>query len=134
MRYFTLKIIGAQSTDDQIKTIKEILQTKAYDDYFLKNNVLFKICNGFDLLVVPDDRQFNVIKNIHECCHFVHKHCEAAIKEQFFIPNLTAKIDKILYNCITCILYKCKHGKQESKLHPLPKDETPFITYVNHQT
>ena len=63
---------------------------------FLNNNILYNYCNILDHLVVPDDMQFNVIKNIHGRSHFAHKHCEAVIKEQFFIPNLKAKIDKVL--------------------------------------
>ena len=76
-----------------------------YDDNFIKNDVLYKLHNGLDFLVVPDDMKLNVIKHILERNHFARKHCEAAIKEQFFIPNLSAKIDKVLTNCVTCILY-----------------------------
>ena len=63
---------------------------------FLNNNVLYDHCNGLDHLVVPDDMKFYVIKNIHGRGHFAHKRCEAVIKEQFFIPNLKAKIVKVL--------------------------------------
>ena len=40
---FALKIIDAQSTDDSMKAIKEILKTKLYDGYSLKNNVYIKL-------------------------------------------------------------------------------------------
>ena len=78
----------------------------------------------FDLLLIPDDMQLNVIRHIHKHNHFACKHCEAAIKEQFFISNLSAKTDKLLTICVTCILCNWKKGKQE--LQPLPKKNRPF--------
>ena len=117
---FTLKIINVKITDDCIKAIKEILQTKPYDDYFLKN-VLCKIYNGLDLLVVPDNMQFNVTKHIHKHGHFAHKHWKVAIKEQFFISNLSAKIDKVLSNCVTCILYNISMENKKANYIPCLK-------------
>ena len=81
----TRKIIQAQATDDHIQAIKQIVITRPYVDYVLKNDVLHKLYYGVDLLVVCDDMQMNVIKHIHECNHFARKHCEVAVKEQFFI-------------------------------------------------
>ena len=95
---FILKIIQDQATDDHIEVIKQIVQTQPYNDYFLKDDVSYKLYHGVDLLVISDDMQLNVIKHISEHIHFSHKHCEFAIKELFFIPNLSAKIDNVLTN------------------------------------
>ena len=47
---FTLRIIQAQATDDHIQAIKQIVKTQFYDDYFVKNGVLFKLYNSIDVL------------------------------------------------------------------------------------
>lgn len=36
----TLKLIQSQETDEHIKTIKEILKLKSYDDYLVKSDFL----------------------------------------------------------------------------------------------
>lgn len=43
------------------------------------------------------------------------------------------KIDKIIGNCIKCLLCIHKHRKQEGELHPLHKEETLLQTYhIDH--
>lgn len=130
---FTQRIIESQNTDEHIKIIKEVIKTTPYDDYLIRNNILYKCKNGVDLLVVPTDMQLDVIKRIHEKGHFGRKRCQELLNEQFFIPNMSDKIDKIISNCITCILHNRKYGKQEGELHPLPKNETPLQTFhIDH--
>ncbi|KAK9694784.1 hypothetical protein QE152_g33313 [Popillia japonica] len=42
------RIRKAQDKDDQIKTIKEILCYKAYDDYFMRTDLLYKVVKVAD--------------------------------------------------------------------------------------
>ncbi|XP_035204762.1 uncharacterized protein LOC118179706 [Stegodyphus dumicola] len=57
----TFKIIQAQGTDENIKVIKEVLQSKPYEDYCLPNDVLYKMVNGIEALVVPEIMQIVAI-------------------------------------------------------------------------
>ncbi|GFU42783.1 hypothetical protein TNCV_3139681 [Trichonephila clavipes] len=61
-----LQFLKAQQADDQITTIKTLLETTLHDNYIVKNKLLYKTVNGTDLLVVPDEMQANIIKTAHE--------------------------------------------------------------------
>ncbi|GFV87535.1 transposon Ty3-I Gag-Pol polyprotein [Trichonephila clavipes] len=50
-----LQFLKAQQADDQITTIKTLLETTPHDNYIVKNKLLYKTVNGTDLLVVPDE-------------------------------------------------------------------------------
>ena len=66
----THKIITAQDNDEHIKTLKNLLQDGKTNEYVLKNNVLFKIINDKEILVVPEAMQVEVVKNCHSLGHF----------------------------------------------------------------
>ncbi|KAK9670913.1 hypothetical protein QE152_g41118 [Popillia japonica] len=65
------RIRKAQDKFDQIKTIKEILCYKEYDDYFMRTNLLYKVVKDRELLVVPKDMQVEVIRSAHERGHLL---------------------------------------------------------------
>lgn len=65
--------------------------------------------------------QLNVLKHVHKKRHFGYKRCEGLLNKEFSIPNMQSKFFKNIAICVTCLLYHRKHGKKESKLHPLPK-------------
>ncbi|GFS69849.1 transposon Ty3-I Gag-Pol polyprotein [Trichonephila clavipes] len=65
-----LQFLKAQQADDQITTIKTLLETTPHDNYIVKNKLLYKTVNGTNLLVVPDEMQANTIKTAHERGHF----------------------------------------------------------------
>ncbi|GFW62313.1 transposon Ty3-I Gag-Pol polyprotein [Trichonephila clavipes] len=50
-----LQFLKAQQADDQITTIKTLLETTPHDNYIVKNKLLYKTVNDTDLLVVPDE-------------------------------------------------------------------------------
>lgn len=41
---------------------------------------------------------------------------------------MLSKSNNIVTNCITCLSYNRKHGKQEGELHGLKKEEAHFQT------
>lgn len=46
---------------------------------------------------------------------------------------MRAKVEKVVRNCINCMLAERKQGKQEGFLHPIEKGELPLDTYhVDH--
>lgn len=56
------------------------------------------------------------------------KRTEEAVKQEYYIPNLEAKVTRII-NCIKCIIVNKKAGKREGLLHPLFKESLPLHTY-----
>jgi len=130
----TVKVIEAQETDENIKTIKQILKSGGkHEDYLIKGDILYKHMNGNDLLVVPEDMQMSVIKKAHEKGHFAVKITEENLNKEFYIPKLKQKIEKCIANCIPCILVNRKRGKKEGELHSIPKDDLPLETYhIDH--
>ena len=62
------------------------------------------------------------------------KRTEELVKQDYYIPGLKQKVEKIITNCVKCILGNRKQGKQEGFLHPLTKDSVPLHTlHVDHQ-
>lgn len=124
-----IKVTNAQKNDPELQAIIEVLKEKPYNDYFLCNNVLYKYKNGHELLVIPQDMQNEIIRMAHNKGHFSVKRTEDTIIQEFYIPNLTKKIENIIANCVPCILGNKKAGKQEGFLNPLIKSEIPLNIY-----
>ncbi|GFY17895.1 hypothetical protein TNCV_3383881 [Trichonephila clavipes] len=123
----------SQELDPHILFIKALLQKGPYDNYCIKNNILYKFVDGAEVLVIPDEMQHHFIKNAHDKGHFSVKRTLEHIKNKYFIPQLQSKIEKYISNCVTCILKNKKSGKQEGFLHPLVKDDIPLNTYhIDH--
>ena len=65
----------AQRRDDELLAIYHILEEKkdSHDNYFLKGEILYRLVDNLELLVVPKGMQRKVIRTIHEKGHFAHK-------------------------------------------------------------
>lgn len=124
------KVHRAQSQDDTIQTIKEVLQHKpSYNNYFLKSDILYKLIDDVELLVIPQEMQKVIIKQAHERGHFGVKKTKELISKEHFIPELETQIRNIIANCVQCVVSNRKQGKREGELHPLSKGEQPLHTY-----
>lgn len=119
----------AQEEDSEIKTIKELLKVSNYDNFFERNEIIYKFVDGKELVVLPESMQIEVIKAAHEKGHMSVKHTEKRLEDSYFIPKLKQKIEKIIANCVHCILVNHKRGKKEGFLHPLSKEDKPLKTY-----
>lgn len=129
----TAKIKEAQKESNEIKLIVDILKDRKYKDYFMKNGVLYNFKDGRELLVVPRAMQQEIIKSYHEKGHFAVKKTEELIQREYYIQDLSKKVERIIANCVKCILVNKKAGKQEGFLHPIEKDSIPLYTYhVDH--
>ncbi|GFU31766.1 transposon Tf2-8 polyprotein [Trichonephila clavipes] len=104
-----LQFLKAQQADDQITTIKTLLETTPHDNYIVKNKLLYKTVNGTDLLVVPDEMKANSIKTAHERGQFAVLRTQDLVSKDFYIPRLKDKVEKCIQNCVTCILTNRKH-------------------------
>ena len=129
----TIQIEKMQQDDEKIRAILKVLEKQPFDDYFVRNNVLYKIKNGIELIVIPKKMQTGIIKEIHERGHFSATKVEIILCQEYFINNAIKKIKSIINNCIPCILSERKVGKQEGLLNVVDKEDCPLQTYhIDH--
>lgn len=128
------RIQKAQNADEHIQSIKKILESEeSYENYFSKNDILYKYENGRESLVVPQSMQLEIIKKAHDIGHFAIAKTEEVVKREFYMPKLKEKIQNCIQNCVPCILGNKKSGKKEGFLHPISKMEGPLHTYhIDH--
>ncbi|GFW69890.1 hypothetical protein TNCV_1403431 [Trichonephila clavipes] len=125
----TSKLKKAQEEDDNIQTLKSLLEKQESEEFFERNGILYKYLNGRELIVIPKAMQAELIKLIHENGHFSVGKTEEIVKQEFFIPNLSNVVKKVIVNCVPCILANKKTGKKEGFLNPISKESIPLSTY-----
>ncbi|GFX72085.1 transposon Tf2-11 polyprotein [Trichonephila clavipes] len=82
----TSKLKNAQEEDDNIQTLKSLLEKQESEEFFERNGILYKYLNGRELIVTPKAMQAELIKLIHENGHF-----------STHLPNLLGYIPSKLY-------------------------------------
>ncbi|GBL98155.1 hypothetical protein AVEN_268248-1 [Araneus ventricosus] len=125
----TEKLKKAQDEDENIQTLKSLLEKNEVEEFFERNGILHKYINGRELIVAPKEMQVELIKLAHENGHFSVAETGEIVKQEFFIPNLTNVVKSVIVNCVPCILANKKSRKKEGFLNPIPKEETPLSTY-----
>ncbi|GFU58774.1 hypothetical protein TNCV_3089151 [Trichonephila clavipes] len=125
----TSKLKKAQEEDDNIQTFKSFLEKQEPEEFFERNGILYKYLNGRELIVTAKAMQAKLIKLIHENGHFSVGKTEEIVKQEFFIPNLSNVVKKVIVNCVPCILANKKTGKKEGFLNPISKESIPLSTY-----
>lgn len=125
----TQKIREAQAKDEFTSSIKQLLEQSATTDYVLKNNVLYKLVDDQELLIIPFDMQNQIVQLEHSKGHFGINKTETLVKQQFYFPNIRKVVENVISNCVQCILSSRKSGKQEGFLHPIPKGDAPLDTF-----
>uniref|UniRef100_A0A6P7GAT6 RNA-directed DNA polymerase n=1 Tax=Diabrotica virgifera virgifera TaxID=50390 RepID=A0A6P7GAT6_DIAVI len=91
--------------------------TEAYEDFFIKNNILFKYEDGKEVLAIPKIMQTEVIRSLHEVGHFAVTKTQDLIRRVCYIPNLGEKIEHCIGNCVKCILGSKKEVIECVKRH-----------------
>ncbi|GFW33123.1 transposon Tf2-8 polyprotein [Trichonephila clavipes] len=126
----TQKIKDAQNKDEFISQLKSAIQKiTPSDEYFLKNEILYKLHKNSELLVVPEMMQREIVLHAHAQGHFASKKTESIVSQELYIPRLTKIVPDVITNCIPCILSSHNAGKQEGLLHPIPKGDQPLDCY-----
>ncbi|GFX84351.1 transposon Tf2-11 polyprotein [Trichonephila clavipes] len=126
----TSKLENAQKEDDNIQTLKSLLEKQESEEFFERNGILYKYLNGQELIVTPKAMQAELIKLIHENGHFSVGKTEEIVKQEFFIPNLSNVVKKVIVNCVPCILANKKTGKKEGFLNPISKESIPLNAFT----
>ncbi|GFV32620.1 hypothetical protein TNCV_441121 [Trichonephila clavipes] len=129
----TQKIKEAQNKDEFISQLKSGIKVTPSDEYFLKNEILYKLHKNSELLVVPEMMQREIVLHAHAQGHFASKKTESIVSQEFYIPRFTKIVQDVITICVPCILSSRKAGKQEGFLHPIPKDKGSAFTSTEFQ-
>ncbi|GFX39987.1 hypothetical protein TNCV_2647501 [Trichonephila clavipes] len=125
----TTKLANCQRNDEYINSLKTLLENKQINNFDVKNYILYKIENDNDVLVVPQQMQTEIVKNIHSKGHLGINKTESMVKQSFYFPNVRKCVENVIDNCIECILVNKKRGKGEGLLNPIPKENIPLSIY-----
>jgi len=88
----------AQLLDDWTKVLKNVVETKGYEDFYIVNGVLFKDSNK-ELLVVPSLMETEIIQNSHKQGYFSSKKTQDLIEKSYYIPKLKEKVARVVDSC-----------------------------------
>lgn len=84
-------------------------------------------------MVVSKAMSAQIVKQAHERGHFSVAKTEAILLKDYWMPNIKAKVKKVVRNCVACILAERKQGKQEGYLNAIEKGNLPLDTYhIDH--
>lgn len=119
--WLTVRLRKAQNEDTDIAKIRELIRQGQPTNFIERGDLIFREKKGDVYLVVPEKMQDQIIKKMHEKGHFSTAKTEDLVKANYWLPNLRPKIEKVIRNCLTCILAERKHGKQECPLNPIEK-------------
>lgn len=130
----TARVKQAQDSSDRIQHIRQQIIEKKTTDYGITNDIIYKIHQGRQLLVINEDLAENIIRKCHEeNGHFGADKVADIVKQQYYCEHLSDLIHKWISNCLVCIISDKKRGKKEGFLHPIPKEDRPLQTYhVDH--
>lgn len=129
----TIRLRKAQDDDEEIRKIIQRIENQRDPGYVVQGGLLFKEIDNDYCLVVPKSMHSQIIRRAHEKGHFSVAKTETIVKRDYYIRNLRQKVERIVQNCIDCILAEKKQGKQEGFLSTISKGEVPLDTFhVDH--
>ncbi|KMQ94326.1 blastopia polyprotein [Lasius niger] len=124
----TARLRKAQRDDDELKKKIEQAKEGKLDGYTMQRGLLYKV-NDETRVVVPRSMQLQIIRKAHERGHFAINKTETLIQNDYWIPELRLKTEKVIRNCIPCILAERQQGKQQGFLNPIEKGSVPLDTF-----
>ena len=93
----TTSIKRAQSGDDKIISLIKLLDHQPYDNYLIKNSLLFKQKFERDLLVVSEEIEKSLIGQAHEKGHFSVEKTMKLLEQDFYFDNMRDKYKHLFY-------------------------------------
>lgn len=126
-------IKNAQGEDEECKLITALLIKGPYADYVVNSGVIYKFDNGNYLLKIPKLMVHDVLAKLHGDGHVSRKRMEILTKQQYDITGLNKRIERLVTNCMPCILATKKAGKKDGYLKPIEKYDAPLhIYHIDH--
>lgn len=119
----------AQNEDSEIRGIISAVNQREVEGFIFENGILYKCAQNDAFIVVPKCLQVQIVRQAHERGHFGVIKTEAIIKKDYWFRDMRSKVEKVVRNCVQCILAERKVGKQEGFLHCIEKGTLPLDTY-----
>ncbi|GFV58146.1 transposon Tf2-6 polyprotein [Trichonephila clavipes] len=121
----TSKLKKAQEEDDNIQTLKLLLEKQESEEFFERNGILYKYLNGRELIVTAKAMEAELIKVIHENGHFSVGKTEDCETGVFLSQIYPTSVKKRIYQIFTW-LYPVKTVSAESALEKLKQQQKTF--------
>lgn len=115
-----------QLSDEGIRAIVEVLKFHTDEDYTYSDGLLYK--GAERQLVIPKNLEMEILKRVHEKGHFGKRKMLEILGRDYYIRNITKKIEEFLLTCIPRLLATKKEGKQEGFLNCIDKESIPLHT------
>lgn len=129
----TARLRRAQREDEDLKEKLDEARQGQLDGYVAQGGLLYKDDGDELRLVVPKTMQQQIIRKAHERGHFAVGKTEDLVKSDYWIPGIRSKVEKVVRNCISCILAERRQGKRECLLNPIEKGSVPLDTFhIDH--
>lgn len=124
----------AQNLDPRIRELQQELETTERKDFELHDGLVYRKTKNDVLFYVPEKMEKNVIVACHDDLgHTGIDKTMEYISRSYWFPEMKRKVSEHVANCLKCIAYNNKSGRQEGNLHPIPKGNLPFVTiHVDH--
>lgn len=131
---FESNLIICQNRDQKIKDLRQKLEKQEDKLFEMRNGLIYRKRNNEILFYVPEQMENHIFRKYHdELGHFGVDKTVESILNNYWFPNFKEKAKIYISNCLKCIAFSPSTGKGEGSLNPIPKGETPFVTYhVDH--
>jgi len=127
------RIGKAQHEDNDIEKLFVMTDRRQCEGYVVRGGLLFKESEGDIRLVIPKSMRNQIIRRVHDRGHFSIGKTETLLKRDYWFPNMRNKIEKVVRNCVTCILAEKRRGKLDGWLNPIDKGSVPLDVYhIDH--
>ena len=127
------RVRRAQREDPEVRKWMTKGEDERDNGFHMQGGLLYRDESGAAKLVVPKALQKQIAMKVHEHGHFSAPKTTAMIRRDFWMPGAKGVAEKVVRNCILCILADRKYGKQEGWLHPLEKGSAPLQSYhIDH--
>lgn len=132
---------AVQLKDEDISKIVAILKSKKntenknyFDNYALKNGILYRKVNGELRWAVPNNCRWLICRLNHDDTgHFGAEKTMERIKKNYWFKGMSKFIKKYVSSCMNCLYMKHLSGPKPGMLHPIPKGKVPFETiHIDH--
>lgn len=74
----------------------------------------------------------NSIGSTHGDAHLHGKKMEQQLRQDYHIPDLSKRIERLTLNCVPCVLANKKRGKLDGWLNPIDKGNVPLAYDLDH--
>lgn len=124
-----IKLILSKPDEDQTKSEKRLVNT-----FLLKNNLVYKKCNGRDLFVMLKSMRKSIAVTAHDLSG--HPALDIFINDVikgFWFSKLRKSIQKYINLCIQCFMVKKSSGRLVGFLYPIYPGHRSFeLVHIDH--